>query len=258
MFIIQDADRMLSTSANALLKTFEEPPPRTVIILLSRSHAALLPTILSRCCTLHFHALSFEEIDTFLKLRYPLEDDPRSHIVRLARGSIGRASRLAEQGDVIRRQLLDVLAHGSLGNYRALKESVQALSAQVEANKTRAEEAAKSQLCQMAAEQLTAAQRASLEKELEGVVTLVLVQEAQALFEMILSWYRDLQVLRLGGSFSHLENPDYVELLEQAVQRGEFIPLDQVQRHIEEASLALQRSTSLSICLETLLLKLGF
>lgn len=258
VFIIHDADRMLSTSANALLKTFEEPPPRTVIILLSRSHAALLPTILSRCCTLHFHSLSGEELEIFLKLRYSLEDTARSHIARLAQGSAGRASRLAEQGDGIRRQLLDVFAQGSLGNYRALKESVQALGEQIEANKNHAEEAAKGELSQMVAEQLTAVQRTALEKELEGVVALILVQEAHALFEWILSWYRDVQILKLGGSVSHLENPDYIEALEQAVQRGAFLPLDQVQKYIEEASLALQRSTSLAICLESLFLKLSF
>ena len=64
-------------------------------------------------------------------------------------------------------------------------------------------------------------------------------------------------MLLLGGPAAHLTNPDYEEPLEQAVQRGEFMPLDQVRQFVEEAYLALQRSTSLTICLETLLLKLG-
>ncbi len=66
VFIIHDADRMLSYSANALLKTFEEPPPRTLIILLSRSQASLLPTIVSRCYTLHFQNLPSSLIQNFL------------------------------------------------------------------------------------------------------------------------------------------------------------------------------------------------
>ena len=256
-FIIHDADRMLSYSANALLKTFEEPPPRTLIILLSRLKTALMPTILSRCSTLHFQSLADREIDQFLKKRYSLEDEPRTRIVRLAQGSAARAVRLAEQGDEVRTQLLNLMAQGPLGNYKRLKEGVQALSEQVESAKKHAEESAKGELSATQGDQMNAAQRTALEKELEGITALALAQEAKALFEMILSWNRDLQVLLLGGSNSHLTNPDYAEYLEQAVQRGEFLPLAQVQQAVNEAYLSLQRSTSLAICLETLLLKLG-
>lgn len=49
IFVIHDAERMLPTSANALLKTLEEPPEKTVIILTSSSENSLLPTIRSRC-----------------------------------------------------------------------------------------------------------------------------------------------------------------------------------------------------------------
>lgn len=256
-FIIHDADRMLNYSANALLKTFEEPPPRTLIILLSRSQAALMPTILSRCSTLHFQSLSCTEIDEFLKHRFSLEDSVRAKIARQAQGSIGRAVKLAEQGDNARTQLLNILAQGPLGNYRMLKEGVQSLNEHVEETKKLTEEAAKEELCLAQADQLTAAQRHSLEKELDGLTALALAQEAKIIFEIILSWYRDLHVLLLGGSSVHLTNPDYEEHLEQAVQRGECKSLEFVRRGVEEAYLALQRSTSLSICLETLLLKLG-
>ena len=47
--IILQADRMSDGSANALLKTLEEPPPRTVLILVTDSPQSMLPTILSRC-----------------------------------------------------------------------------------------------------------------------------------------------------------------------------------------------------------------
>ncbi len=54
VFIIHDADRMLPTSANALLKTFEEPAKSSIIILTTKKPSALLPTILSRCTTVRF------------------------------------------------------------------------------------------------------------------------------------------------------------------------------------------------------------
>ncbi len=48
-YVIHEADRMLPTSSNALLKTLEEPPPRTLFILLTSYPERLLPTIVSRC-----------------------------------------------------------------------------------------------------------------------------------------------------------------------------------------------------------------
>lgn len=53
-FIIEDAERMLPTSSNALLKTLEEPPKNTLIILLSSAPEKLLPTIVSRCQVVRF------------------------------------------------------------------------------------------------------------------------------------------------------------------------------------------------------------
>ena len=47
--IISDADRMNVASANKLLKTLEEPPKQSLLLLLTSSADALLPTILSRC-----------------------------------------------------------------------------------------------------------------------------------------------------------------------------------------------------------------
>ncbi len=49
LVIILEADRMKEEAANAFLKTLEEPPPQTLIILLSAHPSRLLPTILSRC-----------------------------------------------------------------------------------------------------------------------------------------------------------------------------------------------------------------
>ncbi|NCD32238.1 MAG: DNA polymerase III subunit delta' [Spartobacteria bacterium] len=52
MLIIFDADRMNDQSANAFLKTLEEPPPQTMMLLLTQAPHALLPTIKSRCQTI--------------------------------------------------------------------------------------------------------------------------------------------------------------------------------------------------------------
>ena len=152
--------------------------------------------------------------------------------------------------------LIKLLSQASLGHYRDLQEGIQLLSEKADIAKKQAEEEAKDELFKFYGNQLSIQQQHGLEKELEGFAALALNQEAQALFEHILSWYRDMHVLLLGGSSTHLMNPDFQPELEQAVQRGDFKPLAQVYRFIEEAYLALQRSTSLSHCLENLFLKL--
>lgn len=53
VIVIVSADRMKAEAANAFLKTLEEPPPRTLFLLLADSLAELLPTILSRCQIVH-------------------------------------------------------------------------------------------------------------------------------------------------------------------------------------------------------------
>jgi DNA polymerase-3 subunit delta' len=54
--VIVAADRMNDSAANAFLKTLEEPPPRSVLILLTTEPQRLLETILSRCLRLNFAA----------------------------------------------------------------------------------------------------------------------------------------------------------------------------------------------------------
>lgn len=257
VFIIHDADRMLSYSANALLKTFEEPPPRTLIILLSRSQAALLPTILSRCSTLHFRSIPDASIRDYLKEKFSLDETLSEKIVHLAKGSLGRAVRLATQGDGIHQSILSLLAQGRCSDYRSMQQAIQGICDQVEAAKKISEEQAKEEMSHLFQERLPAAYQQALEKEIEGLIASVYVQEAQALFEDILSWYRDCQLILLGGSTSLLSNPEYKMELEQAVARGECQPLHEVYQAIEKAYLALQRSTSLTLCLENLFLRLN-
>jgi DNA polymerase-3 subunit delta' len=256
-FIIHDADRMLSYSANALLKTFEEPPAKTVIILLTKSKAALLPTILSRCSTVHFQPVDTGQIEAFLKSRFALDEPACRSVARQAKGSIGRAVRLVESGHfIVRNEILNILSQGPLSNYTQLRESIKGISDRIEESKKQAEESAKEELCQVETDQMTASLKHSMEKEIEGIAAVILAQEAQAIFETVVSWYRDIQAMLVGAPPTLLENPEYADLLEQAIQRGEIKPLHEVMAFVQEAELSLQRSTSLTICLESLILKL--
>ncbi|EJF82208.1 DNA polymerase III subunit delta' [Bartonella doshiae] len=65
--IIDSADDMNRSAANAILKTLEEPPSKTLFILISHSSGKLLPTIRSRCQQISFRPLSDDEMKQVIR-----------------------------------------------------------------------------------------------------------------------------------------------------------------------------------------------
>jgi DNA polymerase-3 subunit delta' len=66
VIVVEGADAMQKSAANAFLKTLEEPTPGTVIVLLSSRPSLLLPTILSRCQRINFSPLSRETVTSLI------------------------------------------------------------------------------------------------------------------------------------------------------------------------------------------------
>lgn len=257
IFIIHDAERMLSYSANALLKTFEEPPADTIIILLSSAPASLLPTVLSRCRTVHFHALTETEIAGYILNKCSESSEKAPMIAALAQGSIGNALRLLNEGaSPLRTMVIDVLSKGGVSTYKQLSELASAIAERVESEKGEIEGDIRSSLLKGAGEGLTAAQKQSLEKEVEGAAALHASQLAQSLFNDILTWYRDLQLVSVDGNRKYLMNRDYAATCEQSFARGDCKPIEMIQEVIADARTSLDRSTSFQICFENLFLKL--
>lgn len=258
VFIVHEADRMLSYSANALLKTFEEPAHDTVIILISSTPSALLPTVLSRCRTIHFQPLSDGDILAYVQQHLSKGDEEAKHIASMAQGSIGHATRLANEGaNPVRTLLLDVLARAKFNDYKELTAMAAEIAESIDAGKKEMECEVRKTLFKGTNENLSAAQKQNLEKEVEGAVTMHAMQEAYALFEMILAWYRDMHLLSLKGNPSQLLNSDYYEKIRVLSENRSITPIEDVQKAVAETRLALERSTSLQICLENLFLKLN-
>ena len=119
--IIDSADEMNRSVANELLKGIEEPPQRTLILLISHATGHLLPTIRSRCRKLHFRALPSARVRQLLETMLPDADAGDLEIaVALAEGSVGRAVTIAASGG------LDVLQDAAeiLGSSAPLDRSV--------------------------------------------------------------------------------------------------------------------------------------
>ncbi len=95
--IIEEAHRLNPASANALLKTLEEPPPRYHFVLTSPASDLLIPTILSRCQIVRLGTLTTEQVASALIERKGLEPTLAQQIAEFADGAIGRAFRWADE-----------------------------------------------------------------------------------------------------------------------------------------------------------------
>ncbi len=109
--LLDDADDLNQESANSFLKTLEEPPPRSVLILIGSTPDRQLPTIVSRCQVIRFAPLADAAVDELLAAHGV--DDPalRQRLVSLSGGSPGFALTLTDPALLdFRRRLLDALA----------------------------------------------------------------------------------------------------------------------------------------------------
>ncbi|UWQ92453.1 DNA polymerase III subunit delta' [Rhodobacteraceae bacterium M382] len=111
--IVDAADDMNTSAANALLKMLEEPPARTTILLISHQPSRLLPTIRSRCRTLRLAPLSPPDMQTALTQAGAVLPDNPDALAALAAGSVGAALRVLNLGGLqIYAELIAIL--GSL------------------------------------------------------------------------------------------------------------------------------------------------
>ncbi|WP_299192627.1 DNA polymerase III subunit delta' [uncultured Erythrobacter sp.] len=95
VIIINPADEMEVSAANALLKSLEEPPQGTFFVLVTHRPSRLLPTIRSRCRVLRFPILKDAQLEAMLKEAGAQGDIETA--IRAAEGSFGAAQRFAEQ-----------------------------------------------------------------------------------------------------------------------------------------------------------------
>ena len=117
VILILDADRMNASTANALLKTLEEPPENSFFILTSNATSALLPTIISRCQLIRFSPL---DTTALAEIASNMSVDPALDLAAVVHEANGSASRLVTMLDAdiqdFRAQCMERIKHlGNLG-----------------------------------------------------------------------------------------------------------------------------------------------
>lgn len=118
VIIVDAVDDLETDGANALLKTLEEPPARTLFLLISHSPGRLLPTIRSRCRTLRFQPVDRDVMTAWLHEQRPMLDMTEVRAIAGASGGVpGKALALIDS-DVaaMEKKLLTIAASGDPGN----------------------------------------------------------------------------------------------------------------------------------------------
>ena len=121
--IIDDADYLNKEGANCLLKTLEEPPPKSLLILIGTSEQRQLPTIRSRCQVVRFSPLAESDVAEIL-LERGICSDPAAAIraARMSGGSVARAAQWCDEELVeFRGSLFGVLAQSEFHHGEAAK-----------------------------------------------------------------------------------------------------------------------------------------
>ena len=220
VFIIEDADCMLPTSANALLKTLEEPEIDSYIILLTANETMLLPTITSRCMKLQFYAIAENILTDFIIKKWHKKPSEALYIAHLSHGSIGQAEEIITHVDHNEKKeiLLSILSKGPNLSYIDLSMSLEKL------------------------EKL-------FSKDIEEDFPMKRKKQIDMLLMQITMWYRDLHLLKENVDHRYLFYQDHLSLLQQQ-DLSQLMPLEQMQKALVKVQQGIERNIKLSTCLE--------
>jgi DNA polymerase-3 subunit delta' len=214
VFIIDDAEWLRHEAANSILKTLEEPPATSLIVLVTSKPYALFETIRSRCQMLSFAPVDAAEIEEHLRKKKQMPADEASLRARLAQGSIGRALEI------------DLDEHREIQN--TMLELVETLGLTREITKLLS-----------ASEYLGR----KLEKE-----------EFETHLDILMVLLADIFHLKLNASDASLTNADIAERLKRVAERISFDQITGWVDRIEEISLSLGRNVNRQLAMDAMLM----
>ncbi|MXX65107.1 MAG: AAA family ATPase [Acidimicrobiia bacterium] len=204
VFILDEASMMTEAAANSLLKTLEEPPPRTVFILVAESVDDLPPTVSSRCRLVRFGRVSEGELVAGLK-ENGVSSDQAETIARISGGSPGLALDLGAGGEAARFREGWLAIPGRLPNHPGegfllAEEMLKAHQPLLDRLKARH----RNELAEYEKAHATSAPKALTDSHLAGVRRAERALLSSGL-DLVASWYLDAVSVQYGGP---VRNPD--------------------------------------------------
>ena len=222
--VIDDADRLTTSAANALLKTLEDPPDHSLFILVTSQPYRLPATVRSRCLTLRFSSTTSEQCEGVLALRRAMPSDDAEFLSRIFGNRIGLAleadlSLLRQQHD----QFLQCCQSDALAHPTAILQRAEALT------KT----------------QRTQDEAAALSKARQ--------------FSDVLDWLahglRDLLLIRLGAAHDLLLHRTHISVLQRCAEGLDPEDLLDLLESLHLLEQAPNHNLNLQLCLENFLFR---
>lgn len=223
--IVSRAEMMTEEAANAFLKTLEEPPERNILVLTVVEPLDLLPTIVSRCQKVPFQPIPADLITQYLRERLGLEKDMALLLTKMSEGSLGRA--------------IHMHAGGFLENRNTHLQRITDLTGLPPED-----------ILKMASE-ITKQEKGrgsgGLEKWEGGL------QEVLSVWR---TWYRDLMLVKTGGSEDLLFNVDFSHKLKNVAKGYKIKDLIESVLLLDGAQRDILRSRNVDLLMESTLLAL--
>lgn len=260
VLIIDNADRFNESSANAMLKTVEEPPEHTVIIMCAPSIAEedFMPTLRSRCRHVYIPAPSTSEIVRILVEEGASETDARLAAVASLH-HVGRARRLVTIPSMQRRRaqtlnLAELIFHGDQA-FQAVGDLVKAVKREVEETSADADAAELAKLENSLgmggkgkgaakAARGSAGQVKELEKEQKRRRTRKNLDVLDLALVDLAGLYRDALMYQAGVDGIESVHPDFEPLAREIAGQGDAAALIACQEAIAIARDQLQRNVT--------------
>jgi DNA polymerase-3 subunit delta' len=241
VFIITSAEAMNPASANRLLKTLEEPPGQTTLILTTQNLAGLLPTIISRCQMVTFRPAPLVAAEEALRARHP-EVDPGTlrSLAALSGGRIGWAERLLLHPQVLSLRA-DLLGLAASLNGRDWFEGM----------------AVGEKLIGIAEDWWLATEDEDFaERALKASRDRVLRTRMNDVLDVLLSWFRDLLLIASEGSPGLVVNGDRLPAIQASAAGRNPARLRRACEDIQEIRRQLRGNANLRLACEVLAMKL--
>ena len=218
--VMEDADRLTESAANALLKAIEEPGLRTVWLLCAPTLHDILPTIRSRCRHIQLHTPSNSDVAEFLISKHQIAPKMADFAARVSQGHIGRARHLATNEEVRNRRsaILSIPSHlNSVASaYAAAAKLVELANAESDAISEALDEKEYEELATALGKGGGKALK-ELEKEQKSRATRITRDTLDGALLDLATYYRDVMMIQAGNTDSLIN----AELADQIIKTAE-------------------------------------
>jgi DNA polymerase III subunit delta' len=266
--VMEDADRLTESAANALLKAIEEPGTRTVWLLCAPTLHDVLPTIRSRCRHLQLRTPSLEAVTNVLINRDHIAPGMADFAARVSQGHIGRAKYLATNESVRsnRKKIMQLpLQLGSLAAaFQAAQTLVDLATTEANASSDERDEKEVDKLQEAYGKGATGHGMATggakavkeLEKEQKSRSTRMVRDSIDGALLDIATFYHDAMMVQSGNTDSMI-NTDMRELIESYASNSSSHTTINKLNAIMEARENLARNSAPLVTCEALLCRLA-